>query len=347
MRGKSFIAYFLRTILRAEREKANQLGLYMTKDMKKYFDSIKEQLCHSLAQSARGYLKTGLESFHKERRSSYSCIQPPIGNLGIGIELMLKTFIVKNNPTLLFKNLPIELKVFFTCPDAISKDFNWRHYDIDIRSFTYKTIDLDECISMFNVFYPEYKQVLKPYFRFLSRCRNASVHASLPFFQKYDLERTAYLTIRILEILNSAKTFGYTAYFLSKEDKYFLSTFEEERTERVRRKIEAAKEKSKKLTREMIALSVEDWESYVTGCPICDSDGILTGYTEVLGDVDEDEIVHPCLDFFADSFGCEECGLILDDVEELRLSGMDIHYDRSDEIDKWAAEYESDYDWGW
>jgi hypothetical protein len=49
---------------------------------------------------------------------------------------------------------------------------------MDLRSFAFKTIELDEAISIFYVYVSKDKQILQPYFRFLSRTRNLSVHTS-------------------------------------------------------------------------------------------------------------------------------------------------------------------------
>jgi len=291
------------------------------------------------------YLRAGLEIFHNARKSLDSNTQPSIGNLGIAIELMLKTLIVKHNPVLLFVGLPDEVQVLFSCPESLPKDFNWRPFDIDLRSFKYKTKELDECISLFYVLFPQHKQELHAYFRLLSSCRNASVHSVLPSFQRYELERLGYLALRVLIILQTTKNISEYAYFTKKEDKKFLLEFKNERIERVKKIIDQAKEKSKHIDTGRSSSSIDGWEFYVTDCPICGSEGVLSGYTEVhVEGHDEDPDVS--LDFFADSFECADCGLKLEDADELKLAGIDLFYDRSSELDKWDAEqYEPDGDY--
>lgn len=193
--------------------------------MKEYFDNIRNQLRRELAGSAVGYLRVGLDLFHKERSSSYPSIQPAFGNLGIAIELMLKTYLVKNNPSLIFRDLPLDLQIIFACPEAELPGFNRRVHNVNLTSFNYKTAELDECISSFFVFFPESKQMLKPYFRYLSRSRNLSVHASLPSIQYYQLERTAYLALQLYDKLEKLNTFKYHFYFLTEADKVFQSFF--------------------------------------------------------------------------------------------------------------------------
>ena len=129
----------------------------------------------------------------------------------IAIELMLKAFIFSKNPILVFKDLPLELRVAFTSPESVGDDFKWRQYDVSLRSFEYKTIEMDELISTYYVFRPDLRQELQPFFKLFTQCRNVSIHASLPSFQKYELERTAYLAMRLFkEILRLRLTLAGT-----------------------------------------------------------------------------------------------------------------------------------------
>jgi hypothetical protein len=312
--------------------------------MKEYYDSVQQRMQSELARSAVGYLKVGLDLFHREYGGSFALIEPAIGNLAIAVELMLKTLLVKQNPLLLFRDLPLELKVMFTCPDAVKQDsFNWRAYDVELRSFGYKTMELDELISTFFLFFPSQKQVLRPHLKFLSKCRNASVHLSLPSFQTYELERTAYVALRVYLILRDydSDLFRPTWYHLDKRDEEFLSKYDTERTERVRKKVESARENAKRIEAKNVWVSVDGWVADVTKCPVCGCDGVLTGETRVEADIDEDGSANPYLVFLADTFKCEGCGLSLDDANELQLAGMDLSYDRPEsDMEKWVAEME-------
>ena len=65
------------------------------------------------------------------------------------------------------------------------------------------------------------------------------------------------------------------------------------------------------------------------------------GETQVEADIDEDGTANPYLIFLADTFECDGCGINLDDVEELKLAGMDTAYVRPDsDMDDWIAEME-------
>jgi hypothetical protein len=309
--------------------------------MNAYLEQLREHLQKELAKNAMDYLQNGLSLFN---RNTLRGKQVVIGNLSIAIELMIKALIAKYHPVLLFKELPIEIKVLFICPEIETTGAHWRRFDIDIRSSTFKTIELDECISVFYVLFSKKKQLYQPYFRLLANCRNVSIHASMPSFQKYDLERTVYLALDVYQLIKDQGVFGVYSYSVTKADKAFLGSYDTERAERVRRKIEAAKKKSKEITHEECLLSIEGWEHFVTKCPVCNSDGVLEGYTEPWMDATSEYIEESGLTFSANSFKCDECGLVLDDVAELSLAGMDDTYDRSKDADKYFEEYEPDFE---
>jgi hypothetical protein len=310
--------------------------------MKKQFEAIKNDLQYELASSASEYLRLGLELFHKERKNSTSNVQSIIGNLSVAIELMIKAFLATQNPSLIFTNLPLELKIFFSSPEGISQTTGWRAYELELRSFSYKTLELHESVSAFNIYFPEERQRLQAYFRLLADIRNKSLHASLPSFQKYQLERIGYLAISAFEILRPKMSKNVYWPGLSPVDKKFFESFNEKRIENVHKKIESAKQKAKKLTSAAPSISASDWEEFVTECPICKSDGMLTGITESDTNQSGPDEYEVTIAFEADGFQCEECGLILDDFEELRLAGMDTVYDRNDDIDKWFRDTEGD-----
>ena len=61
--------------------------------MKEYYDSVQQRMQSELSRSAVGYLKVGLDLFHREYGDSFTLIEPAIGNLAIAVELMLKTLL--------------------------------------------------------------------------------------------------------------------------------------------------------------------------------------------------------------------------------------------------------------
>lgn len=117
---------------------------------------------------------------------------------------------MNKNPLLLFTNFPLELRAAFISPEDIPDEMPWRQYDVDLKSFNYKTYELDEIISTFYIFNPKQKQELKPFFKYFIRIRNVSVHGAFTSFQSYDLDRILYLAAKVFFIvLNGTSLFDH------------------------------------------------------------------------------------------------------------------------------------------
>jgi hypothetical protein len=157
------------------------------------------------------------------------------------------------------------------------------------------------------------------------------------------VERAAYVAIRVHEVLNDVPgTSGlgflsYTGYVLSDEDKEFIAAFQGERLNRVKRKIDEAKKASKRLTGQRVTRTVDDWDHYVIHCFICDNDVVLEGYTEAEAVWYGEDNYETMLSFYPSSYHCPECGLVLDDLDELQIAGVPNQFDRSDEIEEYLA----------
>ncbi len=323
--------------------------------MNSYVSDLQASYCRHLTQAGFAYLKNGLVLFHEYRRMrEYVSPQAAIGNLGIAVELMLKAFIAGKDLSLLFKGLPLEVRVLFACPDSLPSRFNWRALDIDLRSAHHRMIEFNDCLSVFYLFFPEMKSRLQSHLKFLASSRNACVHAFLPSFERYEAERTAYVALQVHQTLNNAKAFEYPG-FLSRvvtdEDARFLEAVQGERLERVQKAVAEARERGKKLTGQpSIVLSISDeWNQEIVSCPICGSDAILGGFTDLLNTEPEQngDMPDAFLQFYPESFLCDECGLTLDDCEELLLAGIPIdsdEFDRTDRMGEYYAEIAMEHD---
>ena len=60
-------------------------------------------------------------------------------------------------------------------------------------------------------------------------------------------------------------------------------------------------------------------------------------------EMDEDGIGSFSLSFITEKFECQECGLRLEDYDEMQIAGVDPDIDRSDESDQWQKDHYSDY----
>ena len=312
--------------------------------MDNYILELKNKISEELSRAAHEYLENALNMFHKHNRLEYECSQAAIGNLVIAMELLLKSFLTTKNLSIIFKDIPSEIRIILSSPEIIPKFFEWRSFDVDLRSYKYKMIDFDECIAGFYIFFPELKQLLMPHINFLSKWRHTSLHGFLLPLHKFEFERIGFAVLSVIISLINDHSFHYSWYILTEDDKSFLRDFESKRNERVTMAVERAKNKSSETSSDHLDVIVaHNWETFPTNCPVCDFIGLLTGYTELALAEDEDGS-SPTLDFFAITFTCEECGLSLNDIEELKLAGMNTLYDRSNDLDKWFKEHEDSSD---
>ncbi len=309
---------------------------------------VQKQLANALERAALGYLDLGAKNFFAERKqSSYAGNQATIGNLAIAVELVLKSYIARKNLLLLFKSLPIEIRVLITNPESLPESFNWRAFEIELKSASYPTIGLDECISFFYLFFPEQKQALKTHLKYLSKSRNASVHSISPAFQQeYEVNRVAYAALSVSAVLKDDLIFVGNFDKRFPDSVSFLQEFQEKLIEKVHKAIATAKEKAKRLPAKGQAtrqVSIEYWEQEVTECPVCGNLAILNGTTEKLTWISrgDEEINEPGLWFEPESFICSECGLSLDGYDEMKLAGIDLEssdFDRTDNLDDFETD---------
>ena len=294
-----------------------------------FISELKQEITGSLKNSSKSYYSVGINLFHSLRTKTYLEFQPAVGNLCIAVELLLKAIVAQKAFRYLYTNIPIEVQLMLTNPEALDNSFNPRKFSADLKTFKYNTIELHQAISLFYQFYPQKKQEYKPYFSLLSFVRNVSVHGALPPFQRYELDRIAYISTKIFAFASESKIFDYFYVLFDEKTKQFMKAYDAERIERVKKAIEDAKSKSKKIDHYgSFILSSDELEYMVIQCPICGSDAFINGYT----DEDTDPEHGIFLTFFADSFQCEECGLKLLDSKELELAGIETVYDRTDEI---------------
>lgn len=303
-------------------------------------EAIRKELQDNLAKSAMEYLKTAVDLSMMGKFIKFTGdfrAQPVVGNFAIAIELMLKTFVFSKNPALVY-NLPLELRVAFTSPDSVGDDFNWRPFDLPLRSFEYTAMEMSELIKTFYILRPDLKQEFQPFFELFSKCRNISVHASLPSFQIYEVERTAYLALRLFDEISPI--FGTHRRGILRASETILTKLDTERANKVHKKMAAAKRVAEKLKGESAPIPFDGWESFVTKCPVCGSEGVLSGSSDIDYGRSEEDI---SLAFLAESFSCEQCKLVLVDIKEMELAGMSTLYDRNDDIDDWLTDHQDDY----
>lgn len=305
---------------------------------------LKRKYVEALGRAALQYLECGLDLFHRHHRSESDSGQASAGNLAVALEFILKCFLAEKNLGAVFRDLPPDMRALLSAPERVPEFFRWRGAPVDLTSPSFRTIGLEECIAGYAVFLPHMKQPLLPHLRFTAGIRDTALHTVPPALGPYELERAGYAVLIAVQSLEQDPAYSNIAYTLREEDHRFLERFVLKRAERVSLALEQARFA---LTEPAPGRRVEafGWESMAVACPVCRTEALLRGYTELSVGRDE-EGPAPALDFFAISFACPRCGLALHDYDELKLAGMGTLYDRSADMDAWFTEHGAFSEWG-
>lgn len=304
-------------------------------------DKLVNEVARDLKSSAQSYYNIGIGVFNESRLKNWIAFQPAIGNLAISVELLIKAIVAQKAIMLLYSNLTDEAKLLLCYPESLSDQHNLESNLSDIKNFSFKAIELDKAVSLFYLFYPKLRHEYKHFFSSLATIRNVSVHASIPDFQRYELDRMAYFSTKLFTEASQLKILKFFHFQPHKKTENFMEYYKDEKIKKVKTALENARQivKSGKLKEANYCL--EDWQSMHVFCPICENTATYFGETEE--DQGDDGIN---LTFEAESFTCEACGLELEDFEELQLAGMETSIDREHDVDQWIEEcvYRSDYD---
>ncbi|CAK8710921.1 hypothetical protein GKODMF_02370 [Candidatus Electrothrix gigas] len=303
-------------------------------------EKLKNTISSQLQTSALSYYKIGMDAFHQSK-DDWPTFQPAIGTLSISVELTLKAIICKKSIGMLYSNLTEEAKMLLCYPEIFTGEHILQRCLVDIKSSRYKSIEFNKAIALCYIIFPSLKQNYKAFLKFLSEIRNNSVHLTVPNFQRYQLERIAYYTTKLFITIDTLSLFdSYNLFHTSEKTKIFLDSYKESKIKKVERSIASAKEKIKKgdISEQGCdeAVFSGNWQVMCGECPVC---GLTATF---FGDTDEilyKNFLPPELIFSCESFECGVCGLTLDDIEEIKLAGLETEFNRSDEVEEWVGEY--------
>ncbi len=302
---------------------------------------LTDGISRDLSKSACSYYRIGIEQFHESRSKSWVDFQPAVGNLAISVELLLKSIVARKAISQLYTNLPEEAKLLLNYPESFAGGHNSMAIASDLRAFAYKTIELDKCVALFWLFYPDSKQEYKQFFFSLSAIRNVSVHASIPDLRKYELERLAHYSTKLFVFVKESRIHPFFFFLSDDTTDAFMDQYRDDKVKKVKKAIQEAMDVVKKGELADSSALTDDWDSMVTTCPVCDSDAIVSGETEE--GAGENELT---LWFQPASFRCDSCGLVLEDYDELGYAGLRESLERVGDVDRWIGEryeYESWY----
>ncbi|MBL7950403.1 MAG: hypothetical protein JNM62_01680 [Flavobacteriales bacterium] len=290
-----------------------------------------------LATAAHGYFVAGMTEFHRVRGNLFLPFQVSLGTLSISVELMLKALIARKAFVFLYDSLPMDLQIKLLYPRTGAPIQLNRVEQLGLTHFSFKASELDRCIGVFYALFPEHKQKFKSGFDLLAVNRNNAVHAVIQGFQRYDLERVAYLSVNLFRILKGEKVDVFSYQDLTKADESFLTSYNSERVERVKKAMTQARERSKGVEGESFILTAgTDWHTMPQYCPICNCECLAVGYTSMEWDHEDGD---DRLTFYCEEFTCESCGLELKDSTELELAGMLSVVERDSDVSKWIDEF--------
>jgi hypothetical protein len=306
---------------------------------------VQKEIVENLIYASVGYGSAGLSLYHNKDKP-FSSIQAAIGNLAIATELLLKGYLANKHLLLILREVPLELKAALCAPEALPSSFRKAPFEIELRSGSFRAIGFKDVIILFGVFQPELKKRLSSHLNFLYSNRNVCVHSTLPDFRQYELERSVFLYLTLFDHIKKQGDDFFKNFSIGniKENEEFLKKFNEDRLNRVHTAMDNAKEKAKKIEKKT-SIKVDDWDLFVIECPVCGSDAVLEGETEEESDYGSGEdFPSVYLTFFGYSFNCNECGLKLEDYDELKIAGIDPDIDRTEEVDKWMEDHWGDYE---
>ncbi len=307
----------------------------MSESLSEFLARLQARFRDGLFQASKSYLSVGLFLFHENIEDPYNGnTQVALGNISIGLELLIKGYLAEQNLLMVVKDIPIELRAFLSVPDRLPDTYNWRRWTVDLIG-KQKLFEFDECVTNLKQLTTpdEAHQLLGASLKNVVAYRNLSVHNVLPKYHRGEVSATVYAGLKLILWMHKQSettTWNRALYTLSEEDSRFLETFQIDRTNKVRKAVTSATSRATTATPVPLELNPADYHQFRTPCPVCHNHGILTGDTErrrLPGNIGMETLT-----FMADTFTCPTCQLTLDSSEEMKSITMEVTYDRGVEF---------------
>lgn len=304
--------------------------------------TIQKEITEQLISAASGYARAGLSLMLGQPKLGINS-QAAIGNLSIATELLMKSFIAKQHLVLLFKDIPSEQLFVLLAYKSLPDTYPTARCRMELKSSNLNYIDFEKSVKIVCDFLPDLKKQHGAHLKHLRTLRNNCVHSIHPEFYEYEVQRTAYIFLSLLQYIKSfdEELVNQSDWGNEERNKKCLNSFDADRVKRVHEKIEKAKITATDVSEKKV-LESYDWDWCPAACPVCRSDGRLHGETEPVGEYDElfGEI-SITLNFAPYYFQCDICGLELEDYDEMEIGGLDVSIiDRTEDFDFGEEEYE-------
>jgi hypothetical protein len=283
------------------------------------------QLVSGLWQAGALYLKTGLIESKKLDGMAVRQRQHALGNMCVGLELMIKAYVASRSPFLVFAKLSPEQSARIAQFLEDTEKFPWERVNALLAGSAARSIGFEEAVQFFEEFFPGEKEKIAADLRILRYARNAAVHFVLPEFHQHELRRAAFVGVAVHDVILAARA-DHRAFSPGQIDadlRAFVKNYKKDKAAKVQEKLAAAAKKGAQLKGTTFMMV---WGDQVreANCVVCGNDGVATGF------VDKDH-ANRVAGIYFDTFECESCGLKLEDSEELEMAGMElwqeIHYE--------------------
>jgi uncharacterized ferredoxin-like protein len=266
-----------------------------------------------LAVAGNGLLRVGLDHMHEHKWGKGAWVQPAVANMAIGIKLMCKSYLAAANPLLIFNKVDADIAWAVHKPGYRFDEIPYERIHTLMEAGGSKTIGLSGCIELLQTRFPKKVQSLGEWRRRLASWRAICVHFVMPDVETRAVQRVAFAALSIAQLLSEESPDSLRKFWLTDEDKDFLTQFDKEKAADLDARVNAAKKKVKNMKgRVLIGLFADDGRELT--CEICGNDGIAYGERSI---EDGYEML------FLSEFKCDECGLELYDANEMAQCGFE------------------------
>lgn len=272
-----------------------------------------DRMAVALAVAGNGFLRAGLDHMHRHSWAKGAWVQPALGNMTIGIELICKSYLAAANPLLIFNKVDAKIAWAVHKPGFRLDKTPYERIHTLMEAGGTKTIGLPACIELLQARFPSKIHSLGEWGRRLAGWRAICVHFVLPDLETKAVQRVAFAALSIAQLINKESRDSLRKFELTNEDTGFLNRFNKQKAKDLDARVAAAKKKVKSMEgRVIIGLFAQDAQELT--CEICGNDGIAYGQRSV---EDGEEML------YLTEFKCDECGIALFDADEMQQCGFE------------------------
>ena len=279
-----------------------------------------KQIAHTQLQVACEYLNPALLKYLKHPEMKIFEAQKTVGELGIAIELLSKSFINEHGLLLTMQNCDDRTKIAFSSSDdKLAKKYLSDVLN-EIQSNGSEAIDFSKAIGMLNLFEVNLTKETRGKLELLRKARNDSLHGFLSKRYWEALPKIVYgvlKTAQAIEIASGKKIIVPIALV-----EKFVADFEADESNTLFERIRCARICVAEDRLAVFSAVVFHLDELILNCPICKLDAVATGKLSSEDDTGNFGYVEKSLFFYPGTIECGHCGIKLKDEDELYVVGV-------------------------